>query len=228
MTITLTGLLLSPCLRSLLPLFRPSALPLQPKDRARTYIHHVWTDLGRDGGQEAGGQSRDDVTVTQADPDLIPSSLARPQMITSFKDIAAAMTRCVSIIEDYTRLSPSTLPLDSSTFGMMLHDGLQMPQGSGIDANALAAAAAAAGVPEQKPKKRRAKKEKKPKDPNAPKRPPSAYILFQNEIRDGIRNSNPEMTYKDVLNIVSGRWKDLSETERKVSRVFCVILMLAS
>jgi hypothetical protein len=64
----------------------------------------------------------------------------------------------------------------------------------------------------------KAKKEKKIKDPNAPKRPPSAYILFQNEIREDIRAANPGIAYKDVLNVVSERWKNLSESEKKVSR----------
>ena len=122
-------------------------------------------------------------------------------MIASFKDIAEAMTRCVAIIEDYTRFSPSTLPTPSTITNL----------------TAIPSATYAAAGEEEAVKKVRAKKEKKPKDPNAPKRPPSAYILFQNEVRDGMRKEHPELPYKDVLNLISDRWKTLGDVQKKVS-----------
>ncbi|WVW85685.1 hypothetical protein I302_107723 [Kwoniella bestiolae CBS 10118] len=127
----------------------------------------------------------------------------RQEMIASFREIASAMTRCVKVIEEYTSLSPSTLHKpDLSIFqntilpnGQLVSDLLKQ--------NTLR-------------EKERKKKEKKPKDPNAPKRPPSAYIFFQNEIRDEIRNSNPGMSYKDILGVISAKWKDLSDAQKKV------------
>lgn len=123
-------------------------------------------------------------------------------MIASFKDIASAMTRCVALIEDYARLSPSALTTSAAL--------------AAVEHGALAAetlAIAAAG------KKPRAKKEKKPKDPNAPKRPPSAYLIFQNDVRENIRKSNPSMPYKEVLSLIAHRWKELSDDQKRVGVV---------
>jgi hypothetical protein len=120
-------------------------------------------------------------------------------MIASFKDIAAAMTRCVAIIEDYARLAPSTLTTTAALHAV--HDG----------ASAADALITAAGG-----KKTRAKKEKKIKDPNAPKRPPSAYLLFQNDIREQIRTAHPGLPYKEVLTVIATRWKELDDNARKV------------
>ena len=101
------------------------------------------------------------------------------------------MKRCVSIIDDYTRLSPSSLPAP-----VVKASPVPMPSGE--------------------VKKERKQRTTKPKDPNAPKRPPSAYILFQNDVRDGLRKSNPEMAYKDLLGVISQKWKDLPENQKKV------------
>lgn len=127
--------------------------------------------------------------------------LTFPQMMASFKDIANAMTRCVAIIEEYARLSPSTLTTSAA---------LAAVEGGAMGAAEVLAAAAMVG------KKTRKVKEKKPKDPNAPKRPPSAYLLFQNDIRDEIRGAHPQMPYKEVLSVIANRWKELDEPARKV------------
>ncbi|WWC63213.1 uncharacterized protein I303_105813 [Kwoniella dejecticola CBS 10117] len=130
----------------------------------------------------------------------------RQEMIASFREIAGAMTRCVKIIEEYTALSPPTLKKpDLSIFqNAMLSNG--QPISEFLSKNQLLL----------QPVKERKKKDKKPRDPNAPKRPPSAYIFFQNEIRDEIRNSNPGMSYKDILGVISLKWKDLTDAQRKV------------
>jgi hypothetical protein len=127
-------------------------------------------------------------------------------MIASFKDIAAAMTRCVAIIEDYARLAPSTLTTTAALAAV--HNG-----STAVNAG-YAAAVAAASTPAGN-KKQRNKKEKKAKDPNAPKRPPSAYLLFQNDVREKIRTAQPGMPYREVLGVIAKRWKDLSDPERK-------------
>lgn len=66
-----------------------------------------------------------------------------------------------------------------------------------------------------KKRKRGPNKDKKPKDPNAPKRPPSAYLLYQNEVRKDIREQHPDMTYPQVLQEISKMWTGLSELEKK-------------
>ena len=132
------------------------------------------------------------------------------QMITSFKDIAAAMTRCVAIIEDYTRLTPSNLALDSgslNTFNIGQAD--------------------VKGGKKAADDKKKKKKEKKPRDPNAPRRPPSAYLLFQNEQREGIKQTHPNMAYKDILMHVAEKWKNLTPEQKKASLLPLYVLGFA-
>ncbi|KAK0541585.1 hypothetical protein OC835_000053 [Tilletia horrida] len=76
--------------------------------------------------------------------------------------------------------------------------------------NAVAGGGGAAG----EKKGRRSNKGKKERDPNAPKRPPSAYILFQNDVRDTTRREVPDMSYAGVLGKISTMWKALSDEER--------------
>ena len=69
---------------------------------------------------------------------------------------------------------------------------------------------------DQEGKKKRAVKEKKPHDPNAPKRPPSAYLLFQNEVRQTVKGQHPDMPYGQVLAEISKLWHALTPDERAV------------
>ena len=162
------------------------------------------------------GPSAEEMEAKRQEVSSFPSSplrrLVDAQMIASFKDIAAAMTRCVSIIEDYTRLSPSSLP------GLMpIHQNISTLSASDI-ANAIGGTSFASLntiSPEAEVKKRKPR-EKKIRDPNAPKRPPSAYILFQNEVRDKVRAANPDKPYKEILAVISEQWKKLPDTEKKI------------
>jgi len=78
---------------------------------------------------------------------------------------------------------------------------------------AAAAAAAAAGEEENGGKKKR---ERKPKDPNAPKRPASAYILFQNEVRRSVSEQHPNLNYREVLGEVSLAWASLDPARKAI------------
>ncbi|ODN92730.1 nonhistone protein 6 [Cryptococcus wingfieldii CBS 7118] len=135
----------------------------------------------------------------------------RLEMINSFREVAAAMTNCVKVIDEYTSLSPVHLSKP---------DLLQPLTAGGPLAQALASGLGdpsyGGGINPATGKKERKKKEKKIKDPNAPKRPPSAYILFQNDVRDEIRRSNPNIAYKEILHIISAKWKDLADDQKKV------------
>lgn len=64
--------------------------------------------------------------------------------------------------------------------------------------------------------KRAKKLLRRARDPNAPKRPPSAYLLFQNEVRDDMRQRNPDMPYKLLLGKIADAWHQLTEDERKI------------
>jgi high mobility group protein B1 len=58
-------------------------------------------------------------------------------------------------------------------------------------------------------------KTKAVKDPNAPKRARSNYIFFCINNRDKIKNNNPEMSAKEVIQELGNRWKKLSKSEKK-------------
>lgn len=117
------------------------------------------------------------------------------------------MTRCVAIIEDFARVSPNVIPhaaaLSTIESGALIAEGL-----AAVVAGNAAAANAVAG------KKVRQRKEKKSKDPNAPKRPPSAYLLFQNEVREKVKTEHPDMAYRELLGVIAQRWKALTEEQK--------------
>ncbi|KAJ3443362.1 high mobility group protein [Anaeramoeba flamelloides] len=53
------------------------------------------------------------------------------------------------------------------------------------------------------------------RDPNRPKRGLTAYMLFNVEQRKILRKENKELPFKELIKIVTERWKNLSETEKK-------------
>ena len=79
-----------------------------------------------------------------------------------------------------------------------------------------AAAANGKGV-----KRKREKKEKKVRDPDAPKRPPSAYLLYQNEVRKAMQAKYPDLAYKEVLGKIAESWGAMTEQDKLVRRRFC-------
>ncbi|KAI0751636.1 high mobility group box domain-containing protein [Daedaleopsis nitida] len=58
------------------------------------------------------------------------------------------------------------------------------------------------------------KRKKKLKDPNAPKRPPSSYLIFQNDIRSELKAKNPGMPNNELLGTISKLWAAMPQ-ERK-------------
>ncbi|CAI2170786.1 4919_t:CDS:2 [Funneliformis geosporum] len=63
---------------------------------------------------------------------------------------------------------------------------------------------------ESKPKRAR-----KAKDPNAPKRPPNAYLQFTLAKRTELKQQNPKMSPKEITIMLGEAWRNLSETEKK-------------
>lgn len=86
----------------------------------------------------------------------------------------------------------------------------------GAETAAAAGTAGANGKAAKKMSKLQKRKEKRLRDPDAPKRPPSAYLLFQNEVRQEIRKKHPGMPYSEVLGKVSEAWKALTDEQRRV------------
>ncbi len=119
-----------------------------------------------------------------------------------------------------TLLAPSTPangPISPQSEDAMVIDAAAKGKKRGRPSNAaVVAAAVSAGHPVSVPAEKE-KKTRKPKDPNAPKRPASAYILFQNDVRKEVVEKNPGMQYRDVLGEISKEWATL-DPERKAVR----------
>ena len=77
----------------------------------------------------------------------------------------------------------------------------------------------AASSPEDGDTSKKRKRATKPKDPNAPKRPASSYILFQNEVRKELKERHPELSNTDLLSLISEQWKSMSDEQKEASRV---------
>jgi hypothetical protein len=50
---------------------------------------------------------------------------------------------------------------------------------------------------------------KAPRDPEAPKRNQSAYLLFQNAMRDPFKALNPGMTFGQLAKYTSARYQEM-------------------
>ncbi|KAH8929794.1 HMG-box [Atractiella rhizophila] len=61
----------------------------------------------------------------------------------------------------------------------------------------------------------REKKEKKERDPNAPKKPPGAYLMYQNGMIEKMKTENPGMTWTELQKQIGSDWKDLNDEQKK-------------
>lgn len=50
-------------------------------------------------------------------------------------------------------------------------------------------------------------------DENAPERPPSAYVLFSNKMRDDLKSRN--LTFTEIAKLVGENWQNLSQAEKE-------------
>ncbi|KAK5663257.1 hypothetical protein OQA88_3684 [Cercophora sp. LCS_1] len=60
--------------------------------------------------------------------------------------------------------------------------------------------------------KRKYRRHPKP-DENAPERPPSAYVLFSNKMRDELKGRN--LTFTEIAKLVGENWQSLSQAEKE-------------
>ncbi|KZT20660.1 hypothetical protein NEOLEDRAFT_1140496 [Neolentinus lepideus HHB14362 ss-1] len=131
------------------------------------------------------------------------------QLITALQSVADQMRNCAAIADEFTRVLNETpvSPNAAAAFQPLLNAApfVQQPPIKGGKRKAQALEEEGTG-----------KRAKKVKDPNAPKRPPSSYLLFQNEIRKMIQEQNPTMPNSELLKEISRRWKELSPTDKEV------------
>jgi hypothetical protein len=65
--------------------------------------------------------------------------------------------------------------------------------------------------------KRKRKRQSKPKDPDAPKKPPTPFLLFCQEGRTTVKSDmGPAVKYPEVQEELRRRWEQLSADERTV------------
>jgi hypothetical protein len=70
------------------------------------------------------------------------------------------------------------------------------------------------------------RKVRKVKDPNAPRRPASSYILFQNEIRPSLKEKFPGLTHTELMNRVSKLWSELPQDKKEVRKLVSLSIAL--
>lgn len=64
----------------------------------------------------------------------------------------------------------------------------------------------------------------KPKDPNAPKRPASSFLLFQNEVLKKVKEQRPDLPHAELRQLIAKMWADMGDEEKTVRSPFpCLI-----
>jgi hypothetical protein len=114
-------------------------------------------------------------------------------MVQTLQALADVMETCTHALKDYVSHSPENI---ADTYEKK-RKAEQDAEGAG--------------------KGKRAKKEKKIKDPNEPKRPPSAYLAYQNAVRDDLKKAQPDIPYAALIGQIGEKWKSMTDEEKKVS-----------
>jgi hypothetical protein len=112
-------------------------------------------------------------------------------MLKSLQATAAAMQLCATLMTDFATMSSSVA----------------------VPASVPAASGAAAAESNGK----RKRKEKVQRDPLKPKRPMSAYLLYQSDLRKKLLDANPGMPNSAIMGMVAEKWRALTDEEKKVS-----------
>ncbi|KAJ9107870.1 hypothetical protein QFC19_002776 [Naganishia cerealis] len=64
-------------------------------------------------------------------------------------------------------------------------------------------------------KKRKADEKRKNKDPNMPKRPVTGYLAYSKDQMPLLRQAHPDMPHKALVGLVTEKWNQLGEEEKK-------------
>ncbi|KAJ3473771.1 hypothetical protein NLI96_g12831 [Meripilus lineatus] len=127
------------------------------------------------------------------------------QLIHSLGAVADTMRNCAAIAEQFAQI------VSASTYGPPMHHNGQFAVPALPPLLAPGRGKRKAGEDMEGHK---VKRPRKPKDPNAPKRPASSYLLFQNEIRQDLKAKNPNMPNNELLGLIAKMWKDMSRDEK--------------
>ncbi|EED79332.1 predicted protein [Postia placenta Mad-698-R] len=59
------------------------------------------------------------------------------------------------------------------------------------------------------------RKRKPPKDPNAPKRPASSYLIFQNDVRNELKKEHPNLSNNELLSMIAALWQNMPKEKKE-------------
>ncbi len=59
------------------------------------------------------------------------------------------------------------------------------------------------------------KKKKKTKDPNAPKRPMTTYMFYNQDVRSKLKDENPDLSFGDLGKLIGQKYKQLTAEEKQ-------------
>lgn len=60
------------------------------------------------------------------------------------------------------------------------------------------------------------KRKRVKKDPNAPKRPASSFIIYQNDIRQTVKEEHPDLPTAELRRLMAEKWSTLPEEQKNV------------
>ncbi|PBL01985.1 HMG-box [Armillaria gallica] len=131
---------------------------------------------------------------------MAPSKLEhdRLQMIRGLEDLVKSMKHCVETSEAYLTSYKATFSSNGQEEdvkpgkGKRKHSDTEEPAVDG-----------------------KRKRIVKAKDPNAPRRPASTYLLFQNEMRKATKQDHPNITFQELTSLMSKMWSEMSAAEKQ-------------
>jgi hypothetical protein len=148
------------------------------------------------------------------------------QFATGLADVAESLRSCAQFADAFAKIvadtpySPDTAALLQGTSPMRSPTRV-LTKIPGASESGKGKRKIAHSPDEGEAPKRR-KRNTKPKDPNAPKRPASSYILFQNDVRKELKERHPKLSNADLMGLISEQWKKMSQEEKEVKRVCCI------
>lgn len=151
-------------------------------------------------------------------PDMSDDTL---QLIGSLGAVAETMRNAATFADQFAQL---LTPLTYPGAPLMFPNG-QMPQMPPPQAEPTGGKRKARGDDEGEGKRKR---KTKPKDPNAPKRPPSSYLLFQNEVRQELKAKHPNIPNNELLAKIARAWGDMPREQKDVCVAVCSLCSLDS
>lgn len=122
------------------------------------------------------------------------------QLLHRLNQVAESMRNCATVAEQFAQTISGMTP--GANDGQVISPLVRKRKGQALDD----------GQDEGKKKRIR-----KPRYPNAPKRPASSYILYQNEVRPELKEKHPAASHNDLLHMISKRWAAMSDADKEVS-----------